>query len=88
MCAKNHIIGDHGDALVRETHNGYLASLEGKKATRESRETLEQQSMDQGQHIDQRLKALELQQTALCKVMAKFITSINSLLPDDISQVV
>ena len=81
------ISGDHGDALVRETHNGYLASLDGKKITRESKDSIEQQHLDHAQQVGQRLHALELQQAAMCKMMANFISSVESILPDDVAEV-
>ena len=79
--------GDHGDALVRETHNGYLASLEGKKATKDSRESIQQQQQQQAVQMEQRLHALELQQAAMCQMMGKFITSLQSILPEEVAEV-
>ena len=79
--------GDPGDALVRENHNGYLASLEGKKATKDARESLEQQYHDQTHQMGQRMHALELQQASMCTMISKFMTGLQSILPEEFAEV-
>ena len=73
---------------MRENHNGYLASLDGKKIGREIKDAVEEQAATHAQQLGKRITALELQQASLCQVVGKFISSLQAILPEEVTKVI
>ena len=79
--------GNHGDSLIRENHNGYLAALDCKKTARDIKAEQEDTLKQMEARINKKMLALELQQAAMCQVFGKFISALKGILPQEIEQV-
>ena len=73
--------------LVRETHNGYLASLECKKIQRQARAEQEEMFRKLEDKLHKKLQGFQVQQAALCQVVARFITSLKAIMPQELEEV-
>ena len=62
---------EHGEALVKDTHNGYLASLEAKRATRDNNRHLEALLERHTALMGKKIQSLELQLQSLYTVLGR-----------------